>query len=272
MADSPIERLIAIMARLRAPDTGCPWDRAQTFASLAPFTLEEAYEVLDAVERGDVGALREELGDLLFQVVFFARIAEEAGWFDFDEVASGIGGKLVRRHPHVFGGKPGGVDAAHPSDWEAHKAEERRLRAEGTGGAPPGGLAGVARSLPSLVRAVKLQDRAALVGFDWPEVGRVMDKVEEELAELRAEFAAADPDRLDHELGDVLMAVSNVARHLGVDPEQALHRANRRFEQRFGRMEALSAAAGRRMEDTSLEELEGLWQQAKADLEREGGA
>lgn len=258
------------MARLRAPQGGCPWDREQTFASLAPYTVEEAYEVMDAVERGDLSGLRDELGDLLFQVVFFARIAEELGRFDLDDVAAGIVGKLVRRHPHVFGAEPGAVPLG-PDDWEAHKAEERRRRAEAAGVAPPGGLAGVARALPSLVRAVKLQDRAARVGFDWPKVERVMDKVAEELEELRAEFAAADPERLDHELGDVLMAVSNVARHLGVDPEQALHRANRRFERRYARMETLSAADGRRMEDATLEELEALWTRAKADLDRDGG-
>lgn len=267
MASDSLARLLAIMARLRAPEDGCAWDRAQTFSSLMPYLIEEAYEVRDAVERGDVAELRDELGDLLFQIVFCARIAEEEGRFDFDAVAAAIADKLVRRHPHVFAGQASGADEGA---WEAHKARERNARAEAAGAAAPGMLAGVARALPALVRAVKLQDRAALVGFDWPEVERVMEKVNEEMEELRAEFAAADPDRLDHELGDVLLAVSNVARHLGVDPEQALHRANRRFEQRFARMEALSAVAGRPMAESGLEELETLWVRAKADLAREG--
>jgi MazG family protein len=267
MADS-LSRLLAVMARLRAPRGGCEWDRAQTGSSLAPYVVEEAYEVCEAIERGDPAALREELGDLLFQVVFLARIAEEDGHFDFDGVAAGIAEKLVRRHPHVFAAEP---HAPAAGAWEAHKEHERRARAEAAGEPEPGLLAGVARALPALVRAVKLQDRAARVGFDWPEVERVMEKVEEELAELRDEFAAADPDRLDHELGDVLLAVSNVARHLGVDPEQALHRANRRFEQRFARMEALSAAAGRPMAGTALDELEALWVRAKKELARDGG-
>lgn len=259
MNERPIDRLLGIMAALRDPRTGCPWDRAQTFASLAPYAIEESYEVRDAIERGDMGALRDELGDLLFQVVFQSRIAEESGQFDFGDVACAIAEKLVRRHPHVFGGAEGSGDAA---DWEAIKARERSA----AGDAPSGGLAGVARALPSLTRAVKLQDRAALAGFDWPDVARVLEKVEEEIGELRAELAAADPARLDHEVGDVLMAVSNVARHLGVDSEQALHRANRRFEERYARMEALSAADGRRFEDATLEEQEALWLRAKAEL------
>lgn len=268
MASDSLSRLLAVMVRLRAPD-GCEWDRAQTPSSLAPYVVEEAYEVCEAIERGDAAGLREELGDLLFQVVFLARIAEEGGHFDFDAVASGIADKLVRRHPHVFAAS---ADGSPPEKgaWEAHKEQERRVRAEAAGEPTPGLLAGVARALPALVRAVKLQDRAARVGFDWPEVERVMEKVEEELAELRDEFAAAAPDRLDHELGDVLLAVSNVARHLGVDPEMALHRANRRFEQRFARMELLSAAAGRSMAGTTLDELEALWVRAKEDLARGG--
>ncbi len=256
------------MARLRAPEGGCAWDRAQTFSSLMPYVIEEAYEVRDAVERGDVAGLREELGDLLFQIVFCARIAEEDGCFDFDAVAAGIGDKLVRRHPHVFAAPAG--TAPDEGAWEAHKEQERHARAQAAGDVAPGVLAGVAHALPALMRAVKLQDRAARVGFDWPEVERVMEKVDEELGELRAEFAAADPDRLEHELGDVLLAVSNVARHLGVDPEQALHRANRRFERRFAHMETLSAEAGRLMDEFTLEELEALWVRAKEELARGG--
>ncbi|MDR2876501.1 MAG: nucleoside triphosphate pyrophosphohydrolase [Chromatiales bacterium] len=261
-----LERLITTMARLRAPD-GCPWDREQTFASLAPYTVEEAYEVMDAAQRNDQDDLREELGDLLFQIVFYARVAEERGYFDFGDVASAIAEKLVRRHPHVFGDDENAERVAMPGAWDRHKEEERQRRAAKKGERPPGILDGVANALPALRRAVKLQDRAARVGFDWPVVERVLEKVEEEIGELRAEFAQADPARLDHELGDVLLAVSNVARHIGVDPEQALHRANRRFEQRFAGMEALSARAGRRMEDWTLEEQEALWVQAKAELD-----
>lgn len=265
-----LERLVTVMARLRAPD-GCPWDREQTFASLVPYTVEEAYEVMDAAQRGDPDDLREELGDLLFQVVFYARIAEELGHFDLGDVAAVISEKLVRRHPHVFGADGAAPVVAVSGAWEAHKAEERQRRAAKKGEGAPGVLAGVARALPSLRRAVKLQDRAARVGFDWPAVERVLEKVEEEVAELRAELAAADPARLDHELGDVLLAVSNVARHIGVDPEQALHRANRRFERRFACMEALSAQEGKRMEELSLEEQEALWVRAKAELGEEPG-
>jgi MazG family protein len=265
MDGSPLERLLDIMRRLRDPETGCPWDREQTFASLAPHAIEEAYEVLDAVQRGDLDGLREELGDLLFQVVFFARLAEEAGRFDFARVAEGIADKLVRRHPHVFAGATAPEAGGHAAAWEAHKAEERRRRAALRPDGATGGLAGVPLALPALIRAVKLQDRAALVGFDWPEVERVLDKVAEEIGELREELAARDPGRLAHEVGDILLAVTNVARHLDVDPEAALHGANRRFERRYARMEAFVAEQGREMREASLEELEALWQRAKAE-------
>jgi len=257
----PAQRLLEIMRRLRDPQAGCPWDREQTLGSLAPYTLEEAYEVVDAVQRHDLEALREELGDLLFQIVFFARIGEELGAFDFDAVAAGIADKLVRRHPHVFAGAAVPGAGEHAQAWEAHKAAERRRGS----GADTGRLAGVPLGLPALIRAVKLQDRAALDGFDWPRVERVLDKVMEEIQELREELAAADHDRLTHEVGDVLMAVTNVARHLNVDPEAALHGANRRFERRYARMEALIAEQGRAMREASLDELEQLWQRAKAD-------
>lgn len=259
-----IERLLEIMRRLRDERTGCGWDRAQTFESLAPYTIEEAYEVLDAAQRGDLPGLREELGDLLFQVVFFARIGEEMGAFDFATIADGIADKLIRRHPHVFAGASAPDARQHALEWEAHKAEERQARAEKTG-AGTSGLAGVSLALPALIRAVKLQDRAALVGFDWPTVERVLDKVLEEIEELRDELPTRDQARLTHEVGDVLMAVTNVARHLDVDPEAALHGANRRFERRYAWMEALMAEQGRAMQEASLEELEALWQRAKAD-------
>lgn len=269
MTSGAMERLLAIVARLRGGD-GCPWDRAQTLSSLAPRLVEEAYEAQEAAEGGDVRELCVELGDLLFVVALCARIAAEEGGFGFADVAAAAADKLERRHPQIFGG--GGTDGGPAAgDWEAYKAEERRLRAARAGRQAPGALDGVARGLPALTRSVRLQDRAALVGFDWPEVMRVLDKVEEELAELRVELDARTPERLEHELGDVLLAVTNVARHLDLDPEQALRRANARFELRFRRMEALAAAAGRRMEDYPLDEQEMLWQRAKRELES-GGA
>ncbi len=255
-----MDELLEIMRRLRAEEDGCPWDRAQTLRSLLPHTLEEAYEVADAIERGDDAGLRDELGDLLFQIVFYARIAEEQGLFGFREVVEGIAAKLVRRHPHVFGAGRGADAGEQAADWEGHKARERDesgLR---------GTLAGVAHALPALTRAVKLQNRAARDGFDWPEVERVFDKIAEEIAELRAELGtpAGSPQRV-HEVGDLLLAVSNLARHLGVDPEAALRQANRRFERRYARMEAIAADGGRRFGDLALDEQEALWRQAKAD-------
>jgi ATP diphosphatase len=260
MAANALDELLEILRRLRAEDGGCPWDRAQTHASLVPHTLEEAYEVADAVERGDSAGLRDELGDLLFQIVFYARIAEEAGEFGFEEVAAGIAAKLIRRHPHVFGTARIDDARAQAEAWEAHKARERR-----DGGAR-GALAGVARALPALTRAVKLQNRAAVDGFDWPDVERVFDKIAEEIAEVRAELATppGSPQRV-HEVGDLLLAVSNLARHLGVDPEAALQQANRRFEGRYARMEALAAAHGARLDEFDLDRLEELWRQAKAE-------
>jgi nucleoside triphosphate diphosphatase len=260
MALRSLNELLEVMRRLRGAD-GCPWDRAQTFASLVPHTLEEAYEVADAVQRGDTVGLREELGDLLFQIVFYARIAEEAGDFDFDAVAAGIAGKLIRRHPHVFGNAPTGDTDAQAAAWEAHKAAERRHK-----GGDKSALAGVAAALPALIRAVKLQDRAARDGFDWPDVQDVLDKIDEEIAELRAEISGSNPARIEHELGDILLAVSNLARHLDIDPETALRRANGRFEQRYARMESIAAARGEDFPDLSLEEMEALWQQAKREI------
>ena len=221
------------------------------------------------MERGDAGELCAELGDLLFVMTLCARIASEEGRFGFSDVAAAAADKLERRHPQLFGdGADSGQTIA--GDWETRKAEERRLRAARAGRPEPGALDGVASGLPALTRSVRLQDRAALVGFDWPEVARVLDKVEEELVELRVELDARSPERLEHELGDVLLAVTNVARHLDVDPEQALRRANARFESRFRRMESLAATSGRRMEDHSLEEQEALWQRAKRELEGSG--
>lgn len=260
MSGHGMDELLEIMRRLRAAEDGCPWDRAQTFESLRPHTLEEAYEVADAIGRGDAAGLREELGDLLFQVVFYARIAEEGDLFTFREVAEGIVAKLVRRHPHVFGGGRRGDAREQAADWEERKARER------DDGGMRGALAGVALALPALTRAVKLQNRAARDGFDWPDVERVFDKIAEEIAELRAELETppGSPRRV-HEVGDLLLAVSNLARHLGVDPEAALGQANRRFERRYARMEAIAAEAGRRFGELDLERQEALWRQAKAE-------
>lgn len=253
---SPISKLLRIMAALRDPRTGCPWDREQTFRSVAPYTIEEAYEVAEAAERNDAAALKEELGDLLLQVVFHARMAEEAGLFDFDEVAAGLGEKLARRHPHVFGDERIDDAAAQTRAWEDQKAAER-----GDGGA----LDGVAVNLPALTRAVKLQRRAARVGFDWAETAPVLAKIDEELAELRAEIDAGAPRaRLEDELGDTLFAVANLARHLDIDPEQALRGTIRKFVRRFEAIEAGLAARGRRPEEATLEAMDEIWEAAKA--------
>ncbi len=268
-----IQRLLAVMADLRHPEDGCPWDRAQTMQSLVAHTLEEAYEVVDAVEGGKPEAIREELGDLLFQVVFYSRIAQELGWFDFDAVARGVADKLVRRHPHVFGNERIESAEAQALAWEAHKQREREARAGGgerremsRGRGQQSALADVPLALPALTRAIKLQRRAARQGFDWRAAAQVLDKVAEELAELRAELAGSDALRLEHELGDLLLAVSNLARHLGVDPETALRRANQRFERRFRYMERRLAAQGREMAGCSSEELEVLWTEAKQQV------
>ncbi len=257
MAESQLERLLAIMVRLRDPDSGCPWDRAQDWRSVAPHTIEEAYEVADAIARDDPDALRDELGDLLFQVVFHARIAEERGDFDFDAVARSIADKLERRHPHVFGSDPLDSATAQSEAWEVHKAAERER--EGAGGA----LDGVALGLPALTRADKLNKRAARVGFDWPDLGGVLAKIDEEHAELVEAIEGADAAHIEHEIGDLLLAVANAARHLGVDPERALRGANRRFEDRFRLVEAGLAADGKHPGDVGLDELEKRWQAAK---------
>ena len=242
-----IERLIAIMARLRGPD-GCEWDRAQTFATIAPYTIEEAYEVADAIERGDLGELKDELGDLLLQVVFHSRIAEEAGAFAFDDVVAAISDKMERRHPHIFRGE---AEGGHHR-WEEVKAAERAAK----GAASP--LDGVARGLPALLRAEKIQNRAARVGFDWPDTEGPRTKIDEELAEVAA---ATTPEEVTDEVGDVLFAVVNWARHLGVEPEAALRAATGKFERRFRAMEA---AGGTTFAGLPLAEKEALWVKVKA--------
>ena len=259
--DQPaIARLLWVMARLRDPDGGCPWDLEQDFATIAPYTLEEAYEVADAIARGDLDHLKDELGDLLLQVVYHAQMAKEAGLFDFEEVAATIADKMIRRHPHVFGAARVNDAQAQSHAWEAAKARER----EDKGGERHRVLDDVPLALPALLRATKLQKRAARVGFDWPEAAQVLDKIAEEIAELRAELAEADAGRLSDEIGDLLFAAVNLARHLGIDAETSLRASNAKFERRFASVEDALRARGRRLEDASLEEMEALWQQAKA--------
>ncbi len=255
---SDMQRLLGIMARLRDPEGGCPWDRQQTFKTIAPYTVEEAYEVADAIERGDLVELQSELGDLLLQVVYHARMAEEQGAFGFDDVAKGIADKLVARHPHVFGGAEI-EDAEHQTrDWETRKAGERAERAV------HGTLDGVALGLPGLTRAEKLQKRAARVGFDWPELPPVFAKLREELAELEHEVGSGAPrERVEDELGDVLFAVANLARKLGVDPEQALRGTNRKFERRFRHVEARLRERDLKPEEAGLETMDAYWDEAK---------
>ena len=255
--DRPIDRLLAIMARLRDPERGCPWDKEQDFASIAPYTIEEAYEVADAIERLDMGALKDELGDLLLQVVFHARMAEEAGDFVFDDVAAAIGDKMVRRHPHVFGDVEIASVAAQNEAWEAHKAAERAQRGDGAQSV----VDGVALALPALLRAAKISRRAARIGFDWPDARAVIPKIAEEIAELEAELAGgASPAAIEEEMGDLLFAAANLARKLEVEPETALRRATAKFERRFRQVEALAAE---RSIGRDLDALEALWQEVK---------
>lgn len=269
-----LSTLVGIMARLRDPEGGCPWDVQQDFASIAPYTIEEAYEVADAIERGDLGDLRDELGDLLLQVVFHARMAEEEGVFALREVAEAINDKMIRRHPHVFADASVEDAEAQTRAWEASKAAER------AGAGDHSALAGIARGLPEWMRAVKLQKRAASVGFDWPTIDPVFAKLNEELVELKAEFSALDQaedassrqtamDRLEDELGDVLFVAANLARHAKLDPGRALRRANAKFERRFRRMETLATERGIRLSDLPLEAQDALWDEAKRE-ERSG--
>lgn len=261
-----IDALLDIMGRLRDRQHGCPWDLEQTFETIAPYTIEEAYEVADAIDRRDYADLRDELGDLLLQVVFHAQMAQEAGHFAFGDVVAAICEKMVRRHPHVFADARVESAAAQTANWEALKAGERAAKGEADASA----LAGVSRGLPEWQRALKLQKKAARVGFDWPDVGPVFDKLHEEIDEVRAEFAAgADPARLTDEIGDVLFVCVNLARHAQVDVSQALRHANAKFERRFRRMEALAAEAGSGLAQQSLAEQDALWDRAKAEEARE---
>ncbi len=248
------------MDGLRDPDSGCPWDLEQDFSTIAPYTIEEAYEVADAIARDDMPALRDELGDLLFQVVFYARMAKETGAFEFADIVDGICDKMLRRHPHVFGSEEERKAGLSEGSWERIKSEERGQRDD------EGALAGIARSLPALKRAQKLGKRAAGVGFDWPERSGVREKIIEELEELEDAVGTRDPAQVEEEFGDLLFAVVNLARHLDVDAEKALMGANFKFEQRFREMERAIAASGERFCDHNLESLDREWRAAKRRL------
>jgi len=254
---SSIDKLLEVMARLRDADDGCPWDQKQDFSSIAPYTVEEAYEVADAIAREDFVALRDELGDLLFQVVFHAQMASEAGLFDFDDVAGTISDKMLRRHPHVFGTDEERAAGAVDGSWERIKAEER------TGKDDDSALAGVAVALPALKRDQKLGKRASAVGFDWPARQGVRAKIREELDELEAAVGSRSADNIEEEFGDLLFAVVNLARHLDVDPEKALTSGNHKFERRFRDMESAVRKSGNSLKDQSLESLDKEWRAAK---------
>ncbi|WP_417493433.1 nucleoside triphosphate pyrophosphohydrolase [Maricaulis sp.] len=255
---APIDRLIEIMACLRDPQTGCPWDLEQDFKSIAAYTVEEAYEVADAIEREQYDELKDELGDLLLQVVFHARMAQEAGLFGFDDVAAAINDKMIRRHPHVFGDAVQRDSAAQTVEWEAQKARERAASRKGDGV-----LADIPLALPAVKRAQKLQARAARVGFDWPDAAQVFEKITEEVAEVKEAIRLNDPEEIAEEIGDLMFVCTNLGRKLDVNVEAATRSANAKFERRFGYIEGKLAAQGRRPEDASLEEMEELWNEAK---------
>jgi ATP diphosphatase len=273
-ASRDISRLLEIMAALRTPGTGCPWDLEQDFASIAPYTIEEAYEVADAIQRHDLEDLRDELGDLLLQVVFHAEMAREAGAFDFGDVVESITAKLVRRHPHVFGDardlSPAEVNALWGAIKRAEKDARQRERGVGTD-QEDGLLAGIPVGLPGLTRADKLTRKAAAVGFDWPEARQVLEKIAEELTEVEEALAGGSREVVEDEIGDLLFAVANLARHAGVDAEAALRRANAKFERRFRAIEAALADAGRTPRQATLEEMEELWLRAKQAERQPGG-
>jgi ATP diphosphatase len=252
-----ISKLLAVMAALRHPETGCAWDKAQDFATIAPYTIEEAYEVRAAIETNDPAQIKDELGDLLFQVVYHARMAEERGWFRFEDVAAGITEKMIRRHPHVFGGAPRRHAGAQSQAWEVQKAKERDSRAQA------GTLDGIAASLPAIAVATKLTGRAARVGFDWPDANAVLDKLEEEIKELRAELSSASPARLQDELGDMLFVLVNLARKLQLSAEACLDGANAKFIRRFRFIEAALAERGKIPAESDLAEMDAFWNAAK---------
>jgi len=260
-----VERLLDIMAKLRHPTEGCPWDIEQDFSTIAPYTIEEAYEVAETIATGDMVALKEELGDLLFQVVYHAHMAHEIGHFSFGNVVAAVCDKMERRHPHVFADTLIKSAADQTLHWEAVKADERRAHAEATSEGAPSHLDGVPLALPALSRAAKLQQRAARVGFDWPQAAQVLDKMAEEIDELRGALAEGGDGAVAEEFGDFLFACVNLARHVGIDAETAMRAANAKFERRFRHIELGLSAHGRRPEDASLAEMDRLWDEAKTE-------
>ena len=265
-SSSGIVRLVDIMERLRDPKTGCPWDVEQTFASIAPHTIEEAYEVADAIDAGDMDALKDELGDLLFQVIFYAQMAKEQDVFNLEDIAQSISDKMIRRHPHVFGDNGPEINTAHQQTENWEKVKEGERAGKTTDSAAQSALDGVTRALPALLRAIKLQKRAARVGFDWPDAEPVFQKFDEELAEIRHEIAVGDQKALENEVGDLLFTCVNLARKLGVDAETSLRHANQRFEARFRGIEQMLWDENRDITETPLDELEQLWQRVKANM------
>ncbi|PHQ69332.1 MAG: nucleoside triphosphate pyrophosphohydrolase [Sneathiella sp.] len=261
-SSTPINRLLDIMARLRNPDGGCPWDLEQSFETIAPHTIEEAYEVAEAIASGDMAELKDELGDLMFQVVFYAQMAKEDGSFDFDGVIDAISDKMIRRHPHVFGNSNIATAEAQTIAWEETKAQERARKSKP--GQVPSALDGVASNLPALTRAVKLQNRAARVGFDWPDIAPVFEKINEEIGELRAEIDnGGGQARIEEEYGDLMFVLANLGRHLNLEPETVLRAANRKFTGRFQGVEAMLKARGKTPEQSDLAEMDDLWNQVK---------
>ena len=254
-------RLLDIMAKLRTPNTGCAWDLEQDFSTIAPYTIEEAYEVADAIDRKDMPELKEELGDLLFQVVFHSQMAKEEGAFTFEDVAEAINAKMIRRHPHVFANEDARTANQQVAAWEVIKAQERASKAESD--TTSSALDGVALALPSLLRAEKLQKRAARVGFDWTDAAQIFSKLDEEADEVREAIETGDTDKIEDEVGDLLFVAANLSRRLDIDPEQALRRANAKFERRFRAMEALAASEGKSFSDLDIDAQEALWQRVK---------
>jgi ATP diphosphatase len=259
-----VNKLIEVMARLRDPKSGCPWDLEQNFKTIAPYTLEETYEVVEAIERNDPEAMKDELGDLLFQIVFHAQMGREAGLFDLDAIAGHVADKMIERHPHVFGDRDANTSAAVLANWETDKAKKREAKAQAEG-KPLSVLDGVTGGLPAATHAVKLQNRAARVGFDWTDAKDIIAKIKEETGELKAEIATGSKDAMQDELGDLFFALVNLARRLEIDPEQALRGTNRKFERRFREVERRLAAQGRKIENVTLDEMEKLWVAIKTE-------
>lgn len=259
-----IERLIEVMRALRAPKTGCPWDLEQDFKSIAPHTLEETFEVVEAIEQGDAQAIKEELGDLLFQIVFHAQMGSEAGLFDFEQIAGAVADKMIERHPHVFADREANTAQAVLTNWETDKAKKREAAAKAEN-RPLSALDGISSALPATLRALKLQNRAARTGFDWTDAKDILAKIREEIGELETEMKAASKDAIEDELGDLFFALVNLARRLEIDPEGALRRTNRKFERRFREIEKRLGAKGRKLEDCSLDQMEAVWIEVKQE-------